>query len=57
MDNEFLNDVYDILAQNKVDKGAKEGILAIIDHVDNEKDEIVFIGNNGKQFVLKWEMR
>lgn len=57
MDNEILNDIYDILAQNKVDKGARESILAMIDHVDNDTDEIVFNGNSGKQFVLRMEMR
>ena len=60
MDNQtLLNIVYDVLAQNPV-KGAygymgRELVMVtdLIDHVDTERETIVFKGKNGREVELR----
>ena len=52
---EFLNAVYDILAQNPVNADEKADILGLIDHVDTGRNSIVFINpKTGANFELQF---
>ena len=50
---EFMNDVYDVLAQNNISTLAHNGITEKVDHVDTDRNAIVFKLENGKEFELQ----
>jgi hypothetical protein len=56
---DFMNCIYDLLAQNPVKgvykmSGAEHDYITdLIDHVDTERNAIVFINDKGKEFELR----
>ena len=54
-DYQFLDDVYDILAQNEqwATETVKQNITDMIDHVDANNGHIMFRNKDGKEFMLK----
>lgn len=50
---DFMNTVYDMLAQNEVDKTDRQQVTDLIDHVDLQRNSIVFLNDDGKEFELK----
>jgi len=56
---DFMNCIYDILAQNPVagvygmSGREHDYITDLIDHVDTERNAIVFINAKGKEFELR----
>ena len=52
----LLGTIYDILANNEVDPKDREAVLEFIDHVDYDKEQIVFVSPRyGNQFALTLE--
>lgn len=58
-DQEFLNAIYDLIAQNPIAgvygmSGSEHNYLTdLVDHVDTENNAIVFINAKGKEFELR----
>ena len=50
---DFMNCIYDILAQNSVSQAERDEITEVIDHVDTEQNTIVFRVEGGLEFELK----
>ena len=52
---QFLDDVYDILAQNSewATKTVRDDITNMIDHVDDDRGVIVFRDDKGREFELQ----
>lgn len=56
---QFMNCIYDLIAQNPVAgvygmSGAEhDHITQLVDHVDTERNAIVFINDKGKEFELR----
>lgn len=50
---DFLNTVYDILAQNSFDGLDHDYITDMIEHVDLDRNTIVFRTDKGKEFELQ----
>lgn len=50
---DFMTAIYDILAQNSVDQGARDEITEVIDHVDYDRNAIVFKTSFGKEYELQ----
>lgn len=50
--NDFMNTLYDVLAQNQVGQGERDEITEVVDHVDLDRNAIVFKLNNGREFEL-----
>lgn len=51
---DFMNGIYDILAQNPVEQWERDHLTELIDHVDTERNAIVFISpDNGREFELQ----
>jgi hypothetical protein len=50
---EFMNAVYDLLAQNNISKDEHNHITELIDYVDLDRNAIVFRTNKGKEFQLQ----
>lgn len=55
-DKKLLGTIYDILAHNGVSTQDREAVLEFIDHVDYDKNQIVFISpRHGNQLTLTLE--
>lgn len=52
-DTDFLNNIYDVLAQNDVIQSERDYTTSLIDHVDCERKAIVFRLDNGREFELQ----
>ena len=50
---ELMNVIYDLLAQNEVTPEDHNHITDLVDHVDTERNSIVFINAKGKEFELQ----
>lgn len=50
---DFMNTVYDVLAQNEVGQGERDEITEVIDHVDLDRNAIVFKLSTGREFELQ----
>jgi hypothetical protein len=50
---DFMNTVYDILAQNEVDADDRQQVWDRLDHVDLQRNSIVFLNDDGLEFELK----
>jgi hypothetical protein len=54
MDNQnFMNSVYDILAQNQLELLEHDSITGLIDSVDLDRNAILFRTENGNEFELQ----
>lgn len=55
MKYQFIDDVYDILAQNNewATQGVKDSITNMIDYVDDDRGVIVFKDDKGREFELQ----
>lgn len=53
---EFMNGIYDILAQNPVQAWEHDHLTSLIDHVDTGRNAIVFKNDDGKEFELQLVM-
>ena len=51
--NEFLNTIYDVLANNFISNNDRNIIIELIDYVDLDEKAIVFLNDNGTHFKLK----
>ena len=49
----FMNTIYDLIAQNAVDGGDMNHLTHLVDHVDTERNAIVFINDKGVEFELQ----
>ena len=57
-DKDFINTVYDILANNTVKDEDRQKVLRCIEYVDNDELEIVFKTDKGNRWALQlnlWE--
>lgn len=52
-DYDFINTIYDILAQNEVTERQRDDVTEVINHVDLDRNAIVFKLSNGKEFELQ----
>lgn len=56
---DFMNAIYDLIAQNPIAgcygmKGAEhDHLTTLVDHVDTDRNAIVFTNENGKEFELR----
>lgn len=56
---DFMNAVYDLIAQNPIagaygmSGGEHDHLTTLVDHVDTERNAIVFINADGKEFELR----
>ena len=50
----FLNNVYDVLAQNDITRFERDYITDLIDCVDTDKNMIIFKDKTGREFVLQF---
>lgn len=56
---DFMNAIYDLIAQNPVagvygmSGGEHDHLTDLVDHVDTERNAIVFINKQGKEFELR----
>lgn len=50
---DFMNTLYDVLAQNQVGQGERDEITEVVDHVDLDRNAIVFKLSNGREFELQ----
>lgn len=50
---DFMNCIYDILAQNTVTKQERDEVTEVLDHVDLERNAVIFKLDNGKEFELR----
>lgn len=50
---DFINTIYDILAQNEVSQAERDEITEVIDHADSERHALVFKLSNGREFELQ----
>lgn len=53
MNNDFLNIVYDIVAQNTVTQSERDEVTELIDYVDLERKVIIFKIAGGSKFELQ----
>lgn len=56
---DFMNAIYDLIAQNPIagvygmSGGEHDHLTSLVDHVDTERNAIVFINEKGKEFELR----
>jgi hypothetical protein len=53
---DFLNTVYDVLAQNEIDpryQMSHDEVIELVDHVDSDRKTICFKTATGKEFELQ----
>jgi len=50
---EFMNAIYDLIANNPVSQEDKQRLVGLVDHVDTERNAIVFINSKGLEFELR----
>lgn len=56
---EFMNAIYDLIAQNPIagvygmSGGEHDHLTDLVDHVDTERNAIVFINAKGREFELR----
>lgn len=49
----MMNAIYDLIAQNNIEQEDKDHLTALVDHVDTERNAIVFRNSEGKEFELQ----
>ena len=50
---DFMNLVYDLIAQNEVSQQEKDEITEFVDHVDTDRNAIVFKTDSDYEFELQ----
>jgi len=50
---DFMNAIYDLIAQNPVRRRERDDLIKLVDHVDTERNTIVFINSKGLEFELR----
>lgn len=50
---DLLNSVYDLIAQNGVSQDERDDLTDLVDHVDLDRQTIVFKGRRGHEFELR----